>query len=69
MYMTFPHKLKEVGWSLNLETSSSCLARQARPVAHLQLGLDRSVLQYQPINRAGNEEKVDFTTNHCLYAV
>uniref|UniRef100_A0A0P4W2P0 COMM domain-containing protein n=1 Tax=Scylla olivacea TaxID=85551 RepID=A0A0P4W2P0_SCYOL len=34
-------QLKEVGWSLNLETSSSCLARQACPVAHLQLGLDK----------------------------
>lgn len=34
-------QLKEVGWSLNLDTSSSCLARQACPVAHLQLGLQR----------------------------
>lgn len=34
-------QLGEVGWSLNLETASSTQARQARPVAHLQLGLER----------------------------
>lgn len=40
-YSLADKQLREVGWSLNLETSSSCQARQACPVAHLQLGFDR----------------------------
>ncbi|KAG0719407.1 COMM domain-containing protein 10 [Chionoecetes opilio] len=40
-YSLADRQLKEVGWALNLETSSSCQARQTCPVAHLQLGLEK----------------------------